>query len=122
MSSRMTTVLQRLKTEWAVHLQPEAILAACEAVGYTEWRDRLLHPVVTVQAFLLQILHGNTACRHLPHLSGLTFSASAYCQARTKLPLGVLEHLLERLVLLCQILSEHSCLNCSVVIHHTTAW
>jgi hypothetical protein len=26
------------------------------------------------------------------------------------------------LVLLCQILSEHSCLNCSVVIHHTTAW
>ena len=97
MRSRMTTVLQRLKTEWAVHLQPEAILAACEAVGYTEWRDRLLNPVVTVQAFLLQILHGNTACRHLPHLSGLTFSASAYCQARTKLPLGVLEHLLERL-------------------------
>ena len=26
------------------------------------------------------------------------------------------------LVLLCQILSEHSSLNCSVVIHHTTAW
>jgi hypothetical protein len=97
MISRMTTVLQRLKTEWAAHLPPEAILAACEAVGYTEWRDRLLNPVVTVQAFLLQILHGNTACRHLPHLSGLTFSASAYCQARTKLPLGVLEHLLERL-------------------------
>ena len=41
MISRMTTVLQRLKTEWAAHLPPEAILAACEAVGYTEWRDRL---------------------------------------------------------------------------------
>ena len=27
-----------------------------------------------------------------------------------------------RLVLLCQILSEHSSLNCSVVIHHNTAW
>jgi hypothetical protein len=26
------------------------------------------------------------------------------------------------LILLCQILSEHSSLNCSVVIHHTTAW
>jgi hypothetical protein len=25
------------------------------------------------------------------------------------------------LILLCQILSEHSSLNCSVVIHHTTA-
>jgi DNA invertase Pin-like site-specific DNA recombinase len=29
---------------------------------------------------------------------------------------------LDRLVLLCQILSEHSSLNCSVVIHHNTAW
>ena len=28
---------------------------------------------------------------------------------------------LQGLVLLCQILSEHSSLNCSVVIHHTTA-
>jgi hypothetical protein len=27
-----------------------------------------------------------------------------------------------RLVLLCQILSEHSSLNGSVVIHHNTAW
>jgi Transposase DDE domain len=93
----VTTVLQRFKTDWAVQLEPEAIHAACEAVGYTAWRDRLLNPVITVQLFLLQILHGNTACRHLPHLSGFYFSASAYCQARAKLPIRVLEHLLERL-------------------------
>jgi Transposase DDE domain len=93
----VTTVLQRFKTEWAAQLQPAAISAACEAVGYTAWRDRLLNPVITVQLFLLQILHGNTACRHLPHLAGLYFSASAYCQARAKLPIHVLEHLLERL-------------------------
>jgi Transposase DDE domain len=95
MMPKLTQTLQRLKTEWAAQLQPDAIQAACEAVGYTEWRDRLLNPVVTVQVFLLQILHGNTACRHLPHLSGFNFSASAYCQARTKLPLGVLEYLLD---------------------------
>ena len=53
--------------------------------------------MITVQWFLFQILHGNTACRHLPHLSGCSFSASAYCQARAKLPRRVLEHLLERL-------------------------
>jgi hypothetical protein len=93
----VTTVLQRFKTDWAAQLQPEAISAACEAVGYTAWRDRLLNPVITVQLFLLQILHGNTACRHLPHLAGFYFSASAYCQARAKLPIRVLEHLLERL-------------------------
>jgi hypothetical protein len=91
----VTTVLQRFKTEWAAQLQPEAIDAACAAVGYTTWRDRLLNPVVTVQVFLLQILHGNTACRHLPQLAGFYCSASAYCQARAKLPLRVLEHLLE---------------------------
>ena len=50
----VTTVLQRFKTEWAAQLQPEAISAACEAVGYTAWRDRLLNPVITVQLFLLQ--------------------------------------------------------------------
>ena len=97
MIPKVTTVLQRFKTEWAAQLQPEAISAACEAVGYTMWRDRLLNPVITVQLFLLQILHGNTACRHLPHLAGFYFSASAYCQARAKLPVRLLEYLLERL-------------------------
>ena len=96
MLAKLTQTLQRLTTDWAAQLHPDAIQAACEAVGYTQWRDRLLNPVVTVQVFLLQILHGNTACRHLPHLSSLHFSASAYCQARTKLPLAVLEHLLAR--------------------------
>src|SRR5215216_5685643 len=90
------TVIQRFKTDGAAQLQHEAISAACEAVGYTMWRDRLLNPVITVQLFLLQILHGNTACRHLPHLAGFYFSASAYCQARAKLPIRLLEYLLER--------------------------
>src|SRR6266705_258859 len=93
----VATVLQRFKTDWATQLQPDAIHTACQKAGYTSWRDRLLNPVITVQVFLLQILHGNTACQHLPHLSGLRFSASAYCQARSKLPLPVLAHLLERL-------------------------
>jgi hypothetical protein len=67
----------------------------CDAVC-TAWRDRVLTPVTTIQVFLLQILHGNTACRHLPHLSGLRFSAAAYCQARAKLPLRFFDLLLER--------------------------
>jgi hypothetical protein len=89
----VTTVLQRFKTDWAAQLQPDAIHAACQEVGYTSWRDRLLHPVTTVPLFLLQILHGHTACQHLPHVSGLRFSASASCQARSKLPLPLLAHL-----------------------------
>ena len=93
----ITAVLTRLKTEWAAHVQPDAILAICREAGYTSWRDRVLTPATTIQLFLLQILHGNTACSHLPHLSGLRFSASAYCQARARLPLHLFELLLTRL-------------------------
>jgi hypothetical protein len=96
MVSHMTAILQRLTGEWATLLQPDAILAACSEVGYTRWRDRVLTPVTTVHLFLLQILHGNTACSHLPHLSGLRFSAAAYCQARTRFPLRFFDLLLER--------------------------
>jgi hypothetical protein len=92
----ITAVLTRFKTDWAAQLQPDAILAVCQEAGYTSWRDRVLTPVTTIQLFLLQILHGNTACSHLPHLSGLRFSASAYCQARAKLPLHFFALLLER--------------------------
>jgi Transposase DDE domain len=97
MIPRLTTVLTRLKTDWAAQLQPDAILAVCQEAGYTSWRDRVLTPVTTIQLFLLQMLHGNTACSHLPHLSGLRFSASAYCQARARLPLHLLGLLLTRL-------------------------
>jgi IS4 transposase len=91
-----TAILPRFTTEWTALLQPDAILAACSEVGYTTWRDRVLTPVTTMQLFLLQILHGNTACSHLPHLSGLQFSAAAYCQARAKLPRRLFALLLER--------------------------
>jgi hypothetical protein len=97
MIPKITTVLQRFNTEWAAQLQPEAISAACEAVGYTMWRDRLRNPVITGQVFLLPIRHGHTACRHLPHLAGFYCSASAYGQARAKLPVRLLEYLVERL-------------------------
>jgi hypothetical protein len=96
MVPNMTTILHRFTSEWAVLLQPEAILTVCREIGNTAWRDRVLTPVTTVQVFLLQILHGNTACSHLPHLSDLRFSAAAYCQARTKLPLHLFALLLER--------------------------
>jgi hypothetical protein len=62
MVPNITAILQCLTSEWAALLPPEAILAVCGEVGYTGRRDRVLTPVTTVQLFLLQILHGNTAC------------------------------------------------------------
>ena len=96
MVPNMTTILPRFTGEWAVRLEADAVLTVCREIGYTAWRDRVLTPVTTIHLFLLQILHGNTACSHLPHLSGLRFSAAAYCQARAKLPLHLFALLLER--------------------------
>src|SRR5688572_27007870 len=59
------------------------------------WRDRLLTPLVTVRLMLLQVLHGNTAITHLRQLSGLSFAAASFCEARARLPLLVLQELVQ---------------------------
>jgi hypothetical protein len=95
----VTSILQalaRIKADVAVHLQAALIERLCRELGYT-WRDRVLNPVVTVHAFLLQVLHGNTACDHVPHLMGGNFTGEAYCQARRRLPLALFERLLSAL-------------------------
>jgi hypothetical protein len=96
MVPNINTILQRFTGEWAILLQPEAILTVCREIRYTTWRDRVLTPVTTMQLFLLQILHGNTACSHQPHLSVLRFTAEADCQARAGVPLLFFDLLLKR--------------------------
>ena len=58
-----------------------------------EWRDGPLDPFTTLHLFILQVLHRNTAMTHLPHLVGEQFTASAYCQARQRLPVAFFERL-----------------------------
>ncbi|MFO0881575.1 MAG: hypothetical protein U0840_30105 [Gemmataceae bacterium] len=89
----------------ATVLTPAAIRATCRDVGHP-WRERQLDPVTTIHLFILQILHGNTACAHLPHLAGRTFSASAFCQARARLPLAVLQALLRAVTAAAQPLVD----------------
>jgi len=101
MVGTITEALKHLQAELATLLDAPTILALCRAMDY-HWRERQLDPVTTVHLFLVQILHGNTACTHLPHLSGQRFTASAFCQARTRLPLGVLEQLLRQTSAVCE--------------------
>ena len=58
----------------------------------------MLNPVVTIQLFVLQVLHGNTACTALPHLARMAFTAAGYCKARMRIKLEVFELLLKRCV------------------------
>ena len=94
MPNRIIPILARLRQDLADCLSPQAIRDACKQVGYS-WRDRLLDPVATVHLFLLQVLHGNTACQHVVHFGGWAFTANAYIQARKRLPLAVIQALLE---------------------------
>ena len=93
--------LRHIKADLATMLDAPTILALCREVG-SPWRARLLDPGTTVHLFLLHILHGNTAWSHLPHLAAQRFTASAYCQARTRLPLVVWQQLLRRTSTVCE--------------------
>lgn len=96
MARSITAALQQIKSQLHKHVTPADIHAACQAAGY-DWRERVLGPVLTVQALLLQILHG-TAMTGVSRLTGVPFSASAYCQALARLPLEVLRTLLRQVV------------------------
>lgn len=94
MVTSIADVLRRIKSDVARHLEPEMIRQLCHQAGYA-WRERVLDPVTTIHAFVLQVLHGNTACNHMPHLLGERFTGEAYCQARARLPREVFQGLLQ---------------------------
>jgi len=96
MAFTITAAISRIKSDVARILTPDSIRAACRRVGHS-WRERVLDPATTVHLFLLQVLHGNTACSHVPHLGGVNCTGEAYNQARNRLPLEVLRDLLARL-------------------------
>lgn len=105
MSASIVEAVARIKRNVAQCLTEAEIVQACRELGHT-WRERRLGPAQTVWAFLLQVLHGNTACAHTPRLAQLTCTPAAYCGARIRLPLAVPERLLERT---CQA-ARSSCL------------
>ena len=88
MARSILAAVQQIKSDVAQFLSPQLIREVCQTVGHV-WRERILDPVTTVHLFVLQILHGNTACSHVPRLGAVACSAEAYCQARQRLPLGL---------------------------------
>lgn len=93
----ITEIVGRFKQNWTRELSSAAVAQACRDAGMA-WHNSVLNPIVTIQIFFLQILHGNTACEHLSHLAGLSFTAAAYCRARMRLDIAALCLLLERCV------------------------
>jgi Transposase DDE domain len=96
MALNIPQIVQQFKADVAKALSAETITMICSYLGYS-YRRRILDPVTTVHVFLLQILHGNTACTAMARLAGLAFSAAAYCDARMRLPLALFEELLQHI-------------------------
>jgi len=88
--------LARVKQDLRKHLPESTIEQAARDAGH-KWRKRILDPIVTVQLFILQVLHFNTSLTHIRHLAGPQFKPSAYCQARQRLPLKLMQSLLRRM-------------------------
>jgi hypothetical protein len=95
MPPRIIPILGRLRQDIAATISRETIEQGCRDVKH-RWRRRVLDPATTVWLFLLQVLHGNTACSHVVHFGGWAFTDSAYCQARKRLPLALFHWLLGR--------------------------
>ncbi len=95
MAASIIDLVGQFKVAWTEQLKPAMIEMACREAGY-HWKERTLGPVMTLQLFMVQILHGNTAMTHLPRLARMAFTASAYCQARARMPLVVFKVLLQR--------------------------
>jgi hypothetical protein len=84
--------LERIKGAITEIIPEELIQELSREVGH-RWRNRDLGPVVTTHLFLRQILEGNVAVGELRRQSGLSFTDSAYCQARARLPRELLDRL-----------------------------
>src|SRR5215217_6652414 len=85
----------RIKRDALGALTPAVVERVCVEVGHA-WRDRELDPATTVALFVQQVVHGNVPCGEVRHLAGGSFTPSAYCQARARLPLAVIQRLLTR--------------------------
>ena len=93
MFANITQALQQIKSDVTGAFDAAWIVRICVELRH-QWRERELDPVTTVRGFLLQVLHGNTACNHVPHLLGKSVTGEAYGLARARLPLELFQRLL----------------------------
>jgi hypothetical protein len=62
------------------------------------FRSTKLTPGNTLRLFAQQIAAGNVACSAVQHLAGTTFSDTAWCQARQRLPMELIEQVHRRFI------------------------
>ena len=91
----IAATLDRFKRDPLGVINRSIVERSCREHQY-QWRERELDPTLTIALFAQQIIHGNTPCSEVRHIAGRSFTASAWCQARARLPLAVYQTILRR--------------------------
>jgi len=86
--------LQHVKSHLDQMISSQEILHLAEELGLT-WRKRKLNPATTVCAWLLQLL-AHVALAGLGRVTQIPASAAAFCKAKQRLPLQLLQKLVAR--------------------------
>lgn len=92
----ISSAAQRVKEDPGAVLSREQVEMACAGVKHF-FRARKLDPFITIISMVVQVMHGNTAITHVVRLMHDAFNASAFCQARSRLPVEVLLTLLKEM-------------------------
>lgn len=82
-----------IKRDPLEQLDRNRIIKLCEESGYRPEADGKLDPATLIALFMQQIAAGNVSCDQVRLMGRDAFSASAYCQARMRLPLAVIQTL-----------------------------
>jgi len=90
--------LVRIRQDGGSHLlRPERINQLARELGHG-FRQTPLTPGNTLRLFVRQIACGNIACSAVRHLAGEDFSDSAWCQARSRLPMDLVRRVHEQVI------------------------
>lgn len=86
--------LRRIKDDLEQYVPAHLIEQTCRRLGH-RWRKRRFDPVSTIHFFILQVLGGNVSMEGLRRQAKVPMTAAAYCQARMRVPLNVVQWLLQ---------------------------
>lgn len=86
--------LVRIKMELDQWIAQEVVEESCREAGY-RWRRRMLDPQLSVHLLMVQLL-AQVALSGLRYVAAMPMSVQAICQARMRLPLGVMMSLVRQ--------------------------
>ena len=85
--------LGAIKRDPSELLDPDRIMELCREHDYWPEADGALDPTTLIALFMRQVAAGNVSCDQVRLMGDDAFSAGGYCQARMRMPVGVIREL-----------------------------